>query len=412
MQHYNLYSDGNYFPRAKKSGFGGYIVDSKGDIVTEYSEQIKDNDYQHSFELLGIIRGLKIAMQHGIKNITSHCDDKNTASKLHEVFVLNEFNISKSLKPELYEEIIDLAKNFENISFKYIPRSQNKYADSLSRRYAEIMEMNFIRQYQDEVFRSESRLSRNQNLNKKTYFIHKCLIHTHHKNNPFLVANVRNKKVRRLMKDEISLNYDFLFTEIFTKEDTTFLKSYHYNPKKELINSETTSIDDCSNKEKAFCDFLVKNLTELKLKGVKKIWCNSNHQTINKILEQREKFTKKQWNLYRVLYKSLDGFDRVFFNNLPFEHTLSKECEESNIDKNKITEQIMTVEELIDGISCSEFSKERGKYFGALIRHELQNYREKLERELESEDIKKVIQSTVLKLEELGCKNLPKGKIR
>ena len=41
---YRLYSDGNYFPRARKSGFGGYIVNSYGEVVVEYSEQVKQTE--------------------------------------------------------------------------------------------------------------------------------------------------------------------------------------------------------------------------------------------------------------------------------------------------------------------------------------------------------------------------------
>ena len=92
MNTYHLYSDGNYFPRAKKSGFGGYIKDPSGDIIIEYTEQIKDVNNANSFEILGILRGLQLAKDHGITNIVSHCDDKNTASKLIEIFSLCEIH--------------------------------------------------------------------------------------------------------------------------------------------------------------------------------------------------------------------------------------------------------------------------------------------------------------------------------
>jgi len=165
---YHLYSDGNYFPRAKKSGFGGYIEDPKGELVIEYTEQIKQTEYIHSFELLGIIRGLQIAKDKGIDNIVSHCDDKNTASRLKEIF---EQNINKAtMKPELYEKIIELSKSFKKIKFEYIPRAQNKYADSLSRRYASLMEDNFLKHYDQELLSAERKFAQNTKTSKRLFF--------------------------------------------------------------------------------------------------------------------------------------------------------------------------------------------------------------------------------------------------
>lgn len=408
MQYYNLYSDGNYFPRAKKSGFGGYIVAPNGDIVQEYSEQIRSLEYQHSFELLGIIRGLNIALSSGIKNIVSHCDDKNTAFKLKEIFEDKIFNISPSLKPELFNEIIEISKKFDSVKFEYIPRSQNKYADSLSRRYAEIMEINFVRQYNDDIFRSLCRFEKGQNLNKKSYFIHNSIVHTSHKNNPFLVANVRNKKVRRVSKDESRKNYTYLFQEIYSIEDNTVLKCYEYDQNKNLVGTTEKIIENCQNKEEEFCNFMAKNIKKLKSEGKLALWVNTNHQTINKILEQKDKLNKNQWPLYKKIFNSLEGMERVFFNNFPFEPEYSLENREVLKKDKKMNQYMMSIEELMEGLDKTDFSKDRGKYFGAIVRYELQNYREKLARELEANEVSLVIKNTVEKLESNGCKNIPK----
>lgn len=409
MQPYNLYSDGNYFPRAKKSGFGGYIESPSGEILTEYSEQIKSFEYQHSFELLGIIRGLQYAKNLGIKNIRSHCDDKNTAFKLKEVFEDGIFNISESLKPELFEEIIQLSKGFDSIKFEYIPRSNNKYADSLSRRYAELMEINFIRQFEDDVSRSERRFEKGQNLNKKSYFSHKSLVKTSHKNNPFLVANVRNKKVRRVSKQEAKQEYCFLFNEIFSDNDFLHIKSFLYNNnEKSLLKSEQFPASEQENNEEIFCNYFSNTLNEIKKTGIKKIWICSNHQKINKILEQKEKIHQRQWPLYKNIHDALNGFERVFFNNFPFEHKYSPQIAQIESNKNSINNTLLSIEELIEEFDSSQFSKDRGKYFGAIVRHELHNLRDKFDRELTSLEIQNVIDNTLSNLERKGCTNLPK----
>ena len=155
MSVYHLYSDGNYFPRAKKSGFGGYIESPTGEIVVEYTEQIKDVNNAYSFEILGILRGLQLAKDHGITNIVSHCDDKNTASKLIEIFETKESTVDDTPKPELYQQVVDISKDFKKIKFEYIPRHLNKYADNLSRKYAVLMEENYLRQFSQDLDKSE-----------------------------------------------------------------------------------------------------------------------------------------------------------------------------------------------------------------------------------------------------------------
>ena len=55
------------------------------------------------------------------------------------------------------------------------------------------------------------------------------------KNNPFLVASHRNKKVRKISRQQEELNYSFLFLE-YLKEQTGFkYKAFFYNNKKEKI---------------------------------------------------------------------------------------------------------------------------------------------------------------------------------
>lgn len=407
MQLFKLYSDGNYFPRAKKSGFGGYIEDASGQILVEFSEQIKVPEYQHSFELLGIIRGLQLAKAKGIKKLISHCDDKNTTLKLKEIFEDGIFNVSTSLKPELYKEIIELSKDFEYIKFSYIPRNNNKYADSLSRKYASLMEQNFIRQYEDDIFRSQCRFEKGQNLNKKSYFCHKVLRHTAHKNNPFLVANVRNKKVRRVIKDEKKIDYNFLYVEFFTKNEDLYLRSFNYDSKYNLISKNESIRHNPQDKELELCNFISKAVLDLKEIGIKNLWIHTNHTTINRILEQKDKLTMKQWEGFYNIHKSLEGLDRCFVNTLPFVHKFSPEIESIESSKKNIEKTLLTIEQLIEEMDNADFSKDKGKYFGAIIRHQLQEFRDNIERDLTSKEVENVINETIIKLKVRGCKDVP-----
>lgn len=407
MQAYHLYSDGNSFPRAKKSGFGGYIESPQGEVLVEYTEQIKQPEYFHSFELLGIIRGLQIAQSKGIENIVSHCDDKNTASKLKEIFEDKIYNISPNIKPELFEEIINLSKSFKTIKFEYIPRAQNKHADSLSRKYAVLMEGNFLKQYDDELNFSQRKFEAGIKTNKRIFFAHKSIIKNPNKNNPFLVANLRNKKVRKVSREQQHQTYDFLFTEFFSQNDNMIIRHFHYDKNYQLLNTIEKKFDINESHVDCFCNSFIETLNTIKKQGVDKLWISSNYRIVNGCFEQKEKLPNNQWDNFLKIHNELDGFECVFFHNLPFDHTYSKEIAPIEKVKEKIGDDIGTLDELIEQLSQSDFIKDQGKCFGAIIRHQLRNYKVKLERDLDDIEINEIIEQTVTTLNEKGYTNLP-----
>ena len=262
MSVYHLYSDGNYFPRAKKSGFGGYIESPTGEIVVEYTEQIKDVNNAYSFEILGILRGLQLAKDHGITNIVSHCDDKNTASKLIEIFETKESTVDDTPKPELYQQVVDISKDFKKIKFEYIPRHLNKYADNLSRKYAVLMEENYLRQFSQDLDKSERFFENEKNPEKRFFFSHPKMIRVPHKNNPFLIAQYRNKKVRKVSKEENKTEYNYIYTEFFKKDNEMILRNYVYK-KDESLNKV---IENKYSENLSFFEAYTSNIKEMLVK--------------------------------------------------------------------------------------------------------------------------------------------------
>jgi len=408
MQIYKLYSDGNYFPKAKKSGFGGYIESQNGEVLVEYTEQIKESKYLYNFELLGIIRGLQLAKNKNIEHIISYCDDKNIVIKLKEIFEKNNYNISPNLKVELFDEIIELSKLFKSIRFEYIPRDQNKYADSLSRRYAALMEENFLRKYNAELDYSQKKFENGIKPNKRIFFCHPSIIRNSHKINPYLVASIRNKRIRKLSREQQNFEYSYLFNEIFSKNGQMFIRCFYYDKKQQLKKVFEKIFDVSESHTTHFCDFLSDNLKILKEKNnVRNIWISSNYRAINVFFEQKRKLPNEQWENFLNVYKSLNGFDKVFFHNLPFEHQFSPEIVLTENAKKKLDKEILNLDELIVRLSENISDKEKNKYFGAIIRHQLRNYKAKLERELEKIEIYEIINETVASLIAKGCTNLP-----
>lgn len=395
MQTYHLYSDGNYFPRAKKSGFGGYVESPDKEVIFEYSEQVKKPEYIHSFEILGIIRGLQLAQNHGIKSIISHCDDKTTIARLKEIFENHKFEIPPNVKPELYQEIVDLSKNFESVRFEYINRSLNKYADSLSRRYASIMEQNYFRQYDKDILFSERKLLHKTKTNKKIFFSHPSFIKNPYKNNPFMVSQHRNKKIRKVSKIEEKKPYHFLYHEIFTQNDHVVIRGFFYDQNQKLIkNIESKYLSEDIRLEH-FLDFLKTHLETIqKEHHISHLWMYSNHRIFNSIFEQKEKIQQAELEQFFEIYPRFNSFQNVFFHHLPFHHQYSPEIIKTEEKKEKLDTEIEDLDNLLEKLQSGCFEKDQKKYFGAIVRYKLREFKKILERELNEIEKNEIIQST------------------
>lgn len=406
MSTYHLYSDGNYFPRAKKSGFGGYIKDPSGEILTEYTEQIKQSEYSFNFELLGIIRGMQIAKDMGVEHLISHCDEKTTVGRLKEIMALGGdcSEIPKNAKPELFQTIVNLTKQFTSISFEYIPRSQNKHSDSLSRRYATLLEKNFLTHYENELNISEKAFSENTKLTKKVFFAHPAMQRVEHKNNPYLVAPLRNKRVRRFSRQEQLDNYEYLFIETHIHEDTMSFKAFHYDQNRNKSLLTETSFNISENHLTNYCEFLSNTLNQI---SHDKIWINNNNKNFNDLFEQKEKITNSNFPLFKQVHTSLDNFIKVMFNNFPFEHEFSPEIVQKEKDKKALSENIETVDSLIEQLQNGSLGRDKKKAFGMLVRHHLRNYKNILERDLNEIEKTEIIKKTTDELLEKGFTDLP-----
>lgn len=405
MNTYHLYSDGNYFPRAKKSGFGGYIENSFGEILIEYTEQIKQSEYTFNFELLGIIRGLHLAVDMGLEHVVSHCDEKTTVGRLKEIMQVGTCKeIPFNAKPELFQKIIDLSKQFKSISFEYVPRKENKHSDTLSRRYASLMEKNFLIHYDNELNYSEKVFENTQKLTKKVFFSHSSMKRVEFKNNPFIVSPIRNKKIRKFAKQEQLDNYEYLFIETYVKNNLVTLKAFHYNQEKNKTLLSDTSFHNDDNHLEQYCNFLNENLNKI---SHNKIWINNNNKNINDFFEQKEKIISVNLPIFRRIHSSLNSFSKVMFNNFPFEHEFSPEIAQKEQDKKSLTESIASVETLINKVHIGSLGKDKNKAFGLLVRHHLRNYKNIMERDLNEIEKAEIIKKTTNELLEKGFTDLP-----
>ncbi len=391
---FRLYSDGNYFPRAKRSGFGGYIKNQMDEIIAEFSEEIKDKQYIQNFELLGIIRGLQIAQAKGIKNIISHCDDKTTALRLKTIFEEGDFPVPQYGKPELYRQIMEIAKSFDSIKFVYIPRGQNKYADMLSRKYALLLEKNFIVKYKKELQDSQVTFSKGENevLPKRLFFSHPNFVRILNRNNPYLVASFRNQRVRSITRVEEKKNYSFIFFETLIEDNEQVFRIYRFGQDQQ--RKDTTTIKypavngEIENCAKITTHILKNNIQE-------RVWIFSNHHKFNAIMEQKEKIpTSELAEHFKSIYKAIAPYKQVLFHHFPFEHTFSRNLQARAKKAERLKETYDSLESILEELKKGENSKDYTKHIGNLIRYHLRAYQQLINRDLKESEKTVIINKT------------------
>lgn len=129
---HSLYTDGCHFQYLKAAGIGGYLLDEQGNRLWQFSEELSDDKFLEKHENYALEHGLKKCIESGVKSLKCFTDSKSS------VEILNlkdkkqlDFYVSRdsSLAP-----IVKLITQFDDISFHFIPRNQNKSADILSRK--------------------------------------------------------------------------------------------------------------------------------------------------------------------------------------------------------------------------------------------------------------------------------------
>lgn len=136
---YELFTDGSLKVEGNKNiiGCSGWIRNQNGDPILEFTKNIDENlvSSSYDFEIFGLEIGLKIAQSIGIKNLNVYAD---SSGEMRALTYMKEGFINERMVDlaEIYLPIQEIIKNM-NISFSYIPRDYNNYADSLSKVYTE-----------------------------------------------------------------------------------------------------------------------------------------------------------------------------------------------------------------------------------------------------------------------------------
>lgn len=130
MKNYKLYTDGSYYDQEKIAGFGGYIVDEENNVIEKFSEVITSPELFQWHERLALKKGLELAIEKGIKNLTCYTDDSGLSKRAS----LSEDKLGKRASNKIIlNDIVKLKESFDEIQIQWTPRKLNNIADKLSR---------------------------------------------------------------------------------------------------------------------------------------------------------------------------------------------------------------------------------------------------------------------------------------
>lgn len=126
---HTLRFDGGAAPTNPGPCAGSYVIyEYKGAnkrIVAEGGKYIENGTNNYG-EYVGLIEGLKKAVELGVKNLHVEGDSMLVISQMAGLWKVKSENLL-----ELNSEANELVKNFDDISFNHILRQFNTYADSL-----------------------------------------------------------------------------------------------------------------------------------------------------------------------------------------------------------------------------------------------------------------------------------------
>lgn len=408
---YHAYSDGSHFPRAKTSGFGGFIKNQAGDVVVEFSERVRHPKYLHNYELLGMLRIVQIADSIQAKRITFHSDDKTLIEKINGLLIGSRKieNIRKEQKPELFSEILTLCSKFESFEFKHIPRTMNKHSDSLSRRYSSNLERKTAVSIAEEDKYSEQAFSQGRFPSKRIFFSHPKLVKIVERNNPYLISQARGRKVRKIVKAESKCDYSFICFEAVgdpQNESKNSLRAFLCDPNgdKKLVRSLEFK---GASSEIDFFDFIRDSISSCDPN--RPIWIHSNSKLANSILEQNKKISRKQFESLLNLHSVFDAFPKIMCCGFPFKYEYSPEISNREKKKTELSRDIDSIDYLIEKLQSGE-AAQKSKYFGKLISCQMSKFKNLMQRDLHQIEKDELIRQTVNDLSNRGLDNLPPVK--
>ena len=121
----HLYSDGGMSPRPC---YGFVIRDTDGLIVEQVGRELPEGVTSNEAEWCGLLAGLYRAREIGASVVKAHGDSQLVMRQASGQYAVRAENLI-----EFKEELVRIKRDFERLTFHWVPRAQNTLADELGR---------------------------------------------------------------------------------------------------------------------------------------------------------------------------------------------------------------------------------------------------------------------------------------
>lgn len=325
-QKFRLYTDGSYSKTENIAGFGGYIENSNGQCILKFSETIEDSKNFNNHELLGLKKGMQLALDNNITNIVCYTDDKNMA----QIFNTNNADTTAIYcNTPLRKSVWQLKEQFKSFEIYYIPRKKNVKADRLSRQTIHKL----INEKKDDF------------LSKKEYFINSKLI-------------ISSQKMSESKKNEIILIQKTMsHCIVFTRTQKDMIDVYLTTKKDGFITHhliDQVPFNEKQSNSKTLIDCMTKvldNQKHLKRCAISFVKMGNCSQHIQDLLRGYNYIIPSLEKSVNNLNNALSNFEQVVYTD---NELINKTIESHIIDKNPNKALQLDKENIIDALSQLE----------------------------------------------------------
>ncbi len=122
---FKLFTDGGARGNPGSSATGIFLFDENDNLI-DFSGSFLGNKTNNSAEYSALLEGLEIALSNDALEVICHLDSELVVKQMN-----GEYQVKHEDMKELYEKVNKLSKAFKSLSFKHIPRSENKFADQM-----------------------------------------------------------------------------------------------------------------------------------------------------------------------------------------------------------------------------------------------------------------------------------------
>ena len=129
---FSLYFDGASKGNPGKSGSGYVILETKKEIYSDYHYLGHATNNEAEYD--GIVKGLERAVKLKIKKLKVYGDSTLVIKQSSGKWSVKAQNLKR-----LHQIVKELSKQFDEISFEYIPRANNSKADALANKGVELI---------------------------------------------------------------------------------------------------------------------------------------------------------------------------------------------------------------------------------------------------------------------------------